>query len=223
LRWSILICAFIGLAVFGWFRWRVVSSSEQATETAAPVVVKQPGTFATRTFDPANPPSDMPPLAAGENAVCDTNFQSNAIVSGNTRNTDATHATVTVTQIKVTLGLNVTIWAPSGVSPHVTEHEEGHRQISEYYYQTADQIAARVAETYMGRQSEITGTNLDAESTKWLQQMAAEITGEYDKELNPEPTQLLYDTITDHSRNEVVAQDAVAHALKNVAIESAQP
>jgi hypothetical protein len=39
-------------------------------------------------------------------------------------------------------------------------------------------------------------------------------------ELNPEPTQLLYDTITDHGRNEVVVRDAVAHALKNVTIES---
>ena len=53
--------------------------------------------------------------------------------------------------------------------------------------------------------------------------MAAEITDEYNRELNPEPTQLLYDSITDHSRNEVVAQDAVAHAIKNVSIESTQP
>lgn len=223
LRQLIALCVLLGLAIFGWLRWRNVSSSEQTTETAVPVIVKQPGTFATRTFDPANPPSDMPPLAAGENAVCDTNFQSNAIVSGKTRQTDATHATVTIAQIKVTLGLNVTIWVPTEVSAHVAEHEEGHRRISEYYYQTADQIAARVAEAFMGKQAEITGTNLDAESTKWLQQTAAEITEEYDKELNPEPTQLLYDTITDHSRNEVVAKDAVAHALKNVAIESAQP
>jgi hypothetical protein len=31
---------------------------------------------------------------------------------------------------------------------------------------------------------------------------------------------LLYDGITDHGRNEVVVKDAVAHALKNVSIES---
>ena len=36
-------------------------------------------------------------------------------------------------------------------------------------------------------------------------------------------TQLLYDSITDHSRNEVVVKDAVDHAIKNVSIESAQP
>jgi hypothetical protein len=49
--------------------------------------------------------------------------------------------------------------------------------------------------------------------------MATEITDEYDKELNSEPTQLLYDSITDHSRNDIVAKDAVAQALSNVAIE----
>jgi hypothetical protein len=56
-----------------------------------------------------------------------------------------------------------------------------------------------------------------------LQQMASEITTEYNKELNPGPAQLLYDSITDHSRNEVVVNDAVAHAFKNTKIESTQP
>jgi hypothetical protein len=37
--------------------------------------------------------------------------------------------------------------------------------------------------------------------------------------LNPDPTQQLYDSITNHSRNEVDAKDAVAHAIKNVAME----
>jgi UDP-N-acetylmuramate-alanine ligase len=75
----------------------------------------------------------------------------------------------------------------------------------------------------MGKQVEVTGADLNAESIMALQQMGAEITAEYDRELNPEPTQLLYDSITDHSRNEVVVQDAVDHALKNASIESAPP
>jgi len=56
-----------------------------------------------------------------------------------------------------------------------------------------------------------------------LQQMGNEITDEYNKELNPEPTQLHYDAITDHSRNQVAAQDAVAQVLKDVTVASAQP
>jgi hypothetical protein len=223
LRRSIVLCVLLGVLIFGWYRWRDLSSRRQLRDTRGPIINKQPVTFTNRTFDPATPPADMPPLASGENAECDSSFLSNASVGGESRETDATHATVTITQIKVTLQLNITIWVPAGVTQHVIEHEEGHRQISEYYYGTADKIAERIAATYMGREVEITGTDLGAESRKMLQQMATEITDEYNKELNPGPTQLLYDTITDHSRNGIVVEDAVAHALKNVTIESTQP
>lgn len=191
------------------------------TPKAPPAVTinKQPVNFASRTFDPAHPPSDMPPLTEGEYAACDSDFSSNATVAGQTRQTDATHATLTVAHIKMDLQLNVTIWVPNGVTPHVSEHEEGHRQISEYYYQTADKLAERIATTYLGRQVDIAGTDLQAESNEFLQQTAA-ITADYSRELNPGPTQLLYDSITDHSRNEVVVKNAVEHAIKNASIES---
>jgi hypothetical protein len=206
--------------MLGWAGCQVPSSRPQLRETPAPTIDKRPVNFASRTFDPSNPPSDMPPLTSGENAECVTDFLSSANVSGQTRRTDAAHATLTVTQIKVTLQLNVTIWVPTDVTPHVIEHEQGHRQISEYYYQTADQLAERIAATYTDKHVEIAGADLNAESSKALQQMASDITAEYNKELNPEPAQLLYDTITDHSRNQVIVQDAVDHALKNVTIES---
>jgi hypothetical protein len=75
----------------------------------------------------------------------------------------------------------------------------------------------------MGKQVEISGTDLGAESSRMLQQMAANITNEYNKELNPGPAQLLYDTITDHGRGKIAVKDAVAHALKDTTIESTQP
>jgi hypothetical protein len=223
LRPLLVLCALLGVLAFSWLRWGDFSSQHQLREPPVPTIEKQPVIFASRTFDPAAPPADMPPLAPGENAECTSDFASNASVAGKSRRTDATHATLTITQIKMTLQLNITIWVPAGVTPHVIEHEEGHRQISEYYYQTADKVAERVAATYMGKQVEVTGADLDAESSKMLQQMAAEITDEYNKELDPDPTQLLYDAITDHSRNEVVVQDAIAAAIANNPIAAAQP
>ena len=222
-RGLVVLCVLLGAVVFGWLAWWDLSSRRQPRESAAPTINKQPVATANRTFDPAAPPADMPPLAPGENAECDSNFLSNANVRGESRQTDATHATVFITQIKVTLGLNINIWVPAGATQRVIEHEEGHRQISEYYYQTADKLAERIAATYMGKRVEISGTDLGAESSKMLQQMASEMAEEYNKELNPGPTQLIYDAITDHGRNEVVVRDAVAHAIKNVAIESTQP
>ena len=219
----ILLCVLLAVLIFGWLGWRDVPSRRQTSEAPGPAINKQPVTFASRTFDPVAPPADMPPLGTGESAECDSDFLSNASVGGKSRQTDATHATLTITQIKVTLQLFITIWVPAGVSQHVIEHEQGHRQISENYYQTADKLAERIAATYMGKQVEITGTDMATESNKVLRQMAAEITDEYNKELNPGPTQLLYDAITDHGRNDVIAKDAVAHALKNATIESTQP
>jgi len=218
----IILCVFLGALLLGWLTWRARSSPRPGQAPAA-IINRQPVAFTSRTFDPTSPPADMPPLSTGEEAECDSNFLSNASVGGQTRKVDATHARVTITQINMTLQLNVTIWAPAGVAPHVIEHEEGHRQIAEYYYQTAGELAQRIAAKYMGQQVEITGADLDAESNKTLQQVATDITDEYNKELNPEPTQLLYDGITDHGRNEVVVKDAVASAIKNVAFETTHP
>jgi hypothetical protein len=223
LRRVLVLCLLLGVLILGWLSWRDLSSRRQLREAPGPTINKQPVNFANRTFDPASPPSDMPPLNSGENAECDSDFLSNSNVGGETLQKDATHATVTITRIKVKLQLNITIWAPTDISQRVIDHEEGHRQISEYYYQTADKLAERIAATYMGKQIDITGADLNAESTKALQQMATDITDEYNRELNPEPAQLLYDTITDHSRNEVVAKDAAAHAIKNISIEPTQP
>ena len=223
MRRSLVVCLLIGVPIFGCVACRESSSRLQPGNASAPAITKQPVAFASRTFDPGAPPANMPPLSANETAECDSDFLSSASVRGESRQSDATHATVTITQVRMTLQLTINIWVPTGVTQHVIEHEEGHRQISEYYYQTADKVAERIAATYMGKQVEITGADLNAESTKMLQQMAAEITDDYKRELNPGPTQLLYDSITDHGRNEVFVKDAVAHALKNAALEAPQP
>lgn len=220
LRGLIVFCVLLGALIFGWFAWRAFSSRRQLREASVPTINKQPVAFATRTFDPASPPPVMPPLSSREIAECDSDFRSNARVRGESRQTDATHGTVTITQITMTLELNINIWLPIGASQHLMEHEQGHRQISEYYYQTADKVAERIAATYMGKQVELAGTDLGVESSKTLQQMATDITDEYNKELNPLPTQLLYDAITDHGRNGVVVKDAIVHALKNVTVAS---
>lgn len=203
--------------------WQARSSRQELPKTPPVTVIKQPVNFTNRTFDPANPPADMPPLGSGEEAECDTNFASNAIVAAESHRSDATHAVVTITHVNVTLQLDVTIWVPNEATQHVIDHEEGHRQISEYYYQTADKLAERIAARYVGKQFDVTGDDLKTESDKLLQQSAADITDEYNKELNPGPTQLLYDDITDHARNDVVAKDAVAGAIQRAEISGALP
>jgi hypothetical protein len=213
-RRIILLCALLAAAIFGsWLVWRSSPSRQKSGGAGTPTITKQPVNFVERTFDPENPPADMPQLAPGELAVCDSNFLSNASVGGDAHETDSTHAIVTVTSVNVNLQLNVTIWVPANASQHVVEHEQGHREISEHFYRDAEKLAAKIGAAYLGRKFSISGTDLQAELRKSLQEMGAEITEEYSRELNPNPTQLRYDAITDHSRNEISAKDAVAQAL----------
>ena len=206
------IALLVLLAALGWLGWRRYSSA-QTPQTFAPIIVKQPVIYASHSFNPAQPPDEMPPLAPGEEAECEADFLSRANVAGESRPTDAAHAAVAITQIRITLDLNIIIWAPIGATQHVIDHEDGHRQIAERYYETADKVAGRVAAAYMAQKIEITGANLDEELNKALQQMSAEITAEYNKELNPGPAQERYDALTDHARNDMPAANAVTQAL----------
>ena len=220
MRTFILLCALMGGIVAGLMVWRSHTASDAPRSRDGAVTIdKLPVKFAARTFDPAAPPSEMPPLAAGEEAVCDSDFLSSASVGGNTRREGVSRGTITVSHVRMTLQLSITVWTPEHATQHVRDHEEGHREISEYYYRTADQVAREIASDYVGRRVGISGPDLDKESDRVLLEMAHEITTEYGKRLNTEPTQLLYDSITDHARNEVLYTDAVNHAIKNVAVE----
>src|SRR4029077_13513034 len=134
----------------------------------------------------------------GEAAVCDADFLARAGVRGQPRRNDGTHGTMTITQVRVRLELRVNVWLPGGATQVLVDHEDGHRQIAEYYYQTADKVAERIAATYIGKRVELTGTDLDAESSKALLQAANDIADEYTREINSNDTQLNYDAITDH-------------------------
>ena len=186
-----------------------------AVGDGTPSIVKQPVNFATKIFDPNNMPGDMPPLPPGEVAECDSDFRSGAIVSGQSRQVDETHAIVTITNVKVTLQLNINIWIPPDATARVVEHEDGHRQISEYYYKTADKLAARIASPYIGKKVEVSGPDLQAASTKLLEQTGADITAEYNRELSTGPAQEFYDNLTDHSRSDVTVSDAIRAAIQN--------
>lgn len=222
-RLTLLIVLAVLFSV-AWLSWRGHAQiGEQRRQLPPPTIVKQPVRFVTRAFDPAHPPADMPPFrSSDEIAQCVSDFAAQANVGGEAQRSDPTHAVLTVNQITVSLQLDVTIWVPAGVSDHVMEHEQGHRQISEHYYETADSLAEQIASTYMGRQIAISGTNLNGELHKTLQDVGAQITAEYDKQVDPNPTQLLYDSITDHGRNNVAVREAMDHAIKNVAVESDQ-
>lgn len=197
------------------------SSAPTKLPADAVQITKVPAQYMSHTFDPAAPPANMPPLHPGEAAVCDSDFIARSSIGGQPRRTDSTHAMLTITKVAMTLQLQTNVWVPLEAPQTIADHEEGHREIAEYTYQTADQVARRIAASYIGKRVEITADDLDAASNQKLLEIATEITNAYTTQINNNSTQLLYDNITDHSRNGVVAKDAVEHAIKNAAVEAA--
>jgi hypothetical protein len=178
------------------------------------MITKVPVNVATQTFDPRRPPRQMPPLSPPEEAICASDFLSDASVGGQAIQTDATHGTLTINQIKVTLQLDIAIWLPINAPKTTVDHEEGHRQISEYYYRNAEVVARRIAERYMDKEIELNGRDLRMAVSAALKQTGAEITNEYKKQMTVGTTQARYDSITEHSRSDIRVADAVALALK---------
>jgi len=215
-RRSIGLAALLGaVLVLGWSQGWLDERSWRKRDLGAEqtIIDKQPVSFAQHTFDPAAPPADMPPLGEGEEAECDSDFLSNARVSGTVKRLDRSNAMITVTGVKMTLQLKINIWVPEGATGRIVEHEQGHRRISEAYYQNADQVAARIAAAYIGKLVSVEG-EVDTECSKALEQLGAAITAEYNGQLNPGPAQQRYDDLTDHSRNGADPKQAVEEALQ---------
>ncbi len=185
-------------------------------------IVKMPTQLGTRYFDPMHPPPDRPPLMGPEEAVCVGDFLSDASVGGQVMQIDATHAKARINRIKVTLQLNITIWMPNNPQQWTVEHEEGHRQISEYYYRNAEVIARRIAEPYFGKTIDLSGADLRNALSAAIDKIAEEITNEYKRQMPVETTQARYDDITEHGRKEIPVPDAVARALKETYPEPAK-
>ena len=101
-------------------------------------------------------------------------------------------------------------------------HEEGHRQIAEYFYKNADAIARRVAEPYLGKTLDISGRDLRKAVNVAVDKIGGEITDAYNKEMQVELTEARYDAITDHSRKDIPVPDAVAQAIRETAPGSFQ-
>jgi hypothetical protein len=192
----------------------IVSTASVQAEQPQVEIVKMPAQVGTRYFDPKRPPPDRPPLTGPEEAVCAGDFLSDASVGAQAQMTDATHAKATINQIKVTLQLNITIWLPNNPHKWTVEHEEGHRQISEYYYRNAEAVARRAAQPHLGKTVDISGNDLRRALSAVIGKIAEEITNEYNRQMPVETTQARFDAITDHSQKDIPVPDAIAQALK---------
>ena len=186
-------------------------------------VTKTPANVQHRTFDPRRPPKEMPQLKPPEAAICAANFLSSTGLSGHAVQTDATHAKFTIDRIEVTLQLNITIWLPPNPPRTIAEHEEGHRQIAEYFYENADAIAKRLAQPYVGKTIELSGRDLQESANMALKRVGTEISEALNKEMPIELAEVRFDAITDHGLKSIPVPKAVAQAIRETTLILRQP
>jgi hypothetical protein len=125
------------------------------------------------------------------------------------------NVTATITSIKITLGLQSTIWLSDQGGQRIRDHEEAHRTICETYYRDANKVAFDAALQQLGRKITVPkstgGKGMQAE----LEKIQQEIYTAYTRQIMDacEFAEKRFDEITDHSRKDIANADAIAQAL----------
>ena len=200
------------------------------------VIDRQPPTVARVTFDPRNPPPDMPKLHPGEAALCQMNFncrvqlkyevveQGSSSSSSSTAGRARPSATVTarVKRIQMTLTLHDTIYVPRGGNAKLRAHEEGHRVINERVYEDAERVARTAAldvltQTWRGTGDDAGAAGKAATDEAVKKLCDAYLAGTADK---AHRVGQIFDELTDHGRNTRLTEaDAIRQAFARHANE----
>lgn len=104
-----------------------------------PVVTRQ-------EFDRDDPPPNMPKLTPPESGVCDTTFELAASIGYSLEVIGPGTVRIWVDKLDIVTRQRINIFTLAGAPAKLRAHEEGHRAISEHYYENAG-VVARVAAT----------------------------------------------------------------------------
>lgn len=173
----------------------------------------------TRTFDPKNPPPDMPALRRGEAAVTESNFSCQTVIAATiveqTPSAQGCTATVRIASVKTTITLGITIWLPVNGTKKLTAHEEGHRTIDERFYADAEAVARRLSNEMLGQRRVGKGPDCDAAAQAAIRDAGDQLCGDYMVAIQYPATRVqeLYDEITDHGRNRISEAAAIKRAM----------
>jgi len=192
----------------------LVAAEGVKVNRAAPVVEH-------RKFDRDHPPSDMPPLEPKEAAVTKSVFgiatQFSVQVISDEKRGGKTVAKVKVTSVTLDLSLKITVWVPTDAPKTIIDHEEGHRQISEYFYKDAEKIARNIAQKYVGQVYEAEGNDAESASRAALDKAISELSQKYMAETQNLSVRAneIFDEITQHSRNQRISvEKAVKESIE---------
>jgi hypothetical protein len=174
-------------------------------------VNKAPPAIEHKKFNRDHPPADMPPLEPGEAAVTKSIFgiateTAIQVVSEQHRNGNKV-AKVKIAEVTLNLTLGITVWLPNDAPRTIIDHEEGHRQLNEYFYKDAEKIAREIGQKYVGQTYEAQGADVEAAGKAAVEKAINEISQKYmaqTQNLSARANEI-YDELTNHSRNQNIS------------------
>jgi len=181
-------------------------------------VTKQPVQVQHKTFDPKNPPKEMPPLRRDEAALTSSVFGLAISLSyrpsDEQRNANTVASMIRIESIQIRTTLTITVWLPPNAPAALTAHEEAHRQIGEDCYKDADAIARRVAGQFVNQSFTGEGVSTTAARKSATEKVTSAITAAYMKETRTPASGIdeLFDQITDHGRKRIAVDKAMQEA-----------
>lgn len=203
--------------------WLVASTGFTGLAHGDVKIDRKPMVVERRTFDPAHPPADMPPLKGNEAAVTESKFDCRVAMHyelvGHKQTVDGCVTTLRVKQVEATVKLDVIIWLPTGATAKLRAHEEGHRQIAEQIYQGAERIGRNAGATLDGKKVTGKGTDCPAADKQATDSSAGQFCHEYLKRTVGVAGQVgeTYDELTAHGTRSTPAEDeAIRQAFNQV-------
>jgi hypothetical protein len=176
------------------------------------VVEIAPAKIERRTFDPANPPAEMPKLRPPEVGTCVYRFGCSTEMQAEGASSRAGLRPGRVTEVVLQTSLEVTLWTPRGGPATILAHEEAHREIAEFYYDNAEKIGRELAQRAIGTQLKTrTKKAMEAE----LDVLQKHVIREFLRETATrcDYAQARFDAITAHSMNPISESAAMARAI----------
>jgi hypothetical protein len=172
-------------------------------------------------FNPRNPPAQMPPLEKDEAAVTKSIFGIESAFSvevvGEEKRGGKTVAKVKVEGVTVKLSLKIEIWNPDDAPKTIVDHEEGHRKLSEHFYEDAQKVAERLAKGYVGKVYSAEGVDVDSASRAAIEKALNELSQKYmgETQVPSAKANVIFDEITRHGRNQrITVEKAMGQAIE---------
>lgn len=184
----------------------------QAASRPRVAVEIAPAKIERRTFDPANPPAEMPKLTPPEVGTCVYRFGCSTEMQAEGASSRGRLKPGRVTEVVLQASLEVTLWTPRGGPAKILAHEEAHREIAEFYYDNAEAIGRELARRTIGTQlktrtKKAMEAELDALQKGVIREFLSETATRCDY------AQARFDAITAHSMNPISESAAMARAI----------